>query len=117
MNRLAFLGAIIASTLAFKAAAECTRPEPVPIPDGSVATLEEMLEAQTAVREYIAKMEEFLACINEEIDAQGDETPQEITAAMIDRHNNAVTEMEMMAAQFNEQRVAYQQAHAAGEDQ
>ena len=111
MSRLTFLSALLASAVTAQAAAQCVQPGMVVVPDGRSATLEEMLEAQTAVRTFLADMEEFLTCINEEIDAQPDETPQEVRAALIERHNAGVTEMETVAARFNEQRIAYQQAH------
>lgn len=110
MNRL-FLSLMLAAAAATQAAAECTPPAEVEIPDGRTATLEQMLEAQTAVRAYLADMEVFLACINEEVEAQPEDTPQEVAAALIERHNAAVTEMETVAARFNEQRIAYQEAH------
>lgn len=113
MSRLTILSALLASACAAQAGAQCVQPETVAIPDGRTSTLEQMLEAQTAVRTFLADMEEFLACINDEIDAQTEETPQEVRAALIERHNAAVTEMETVAAQFNEQRIAYQQAHPA----
>lgn len=114
MSRLALLlSTIVAATLATQASAECTKPQAVDVPDGKTASLDQMLEAQSAVRGYLADMEEFLACVNDEIEAQPEETPQEVTTALIDRHNAAVTEMESVAARFNEQRVAYQQANAS----
>lgn len=111
MNRLSVLAAVLAAAASASAAAECIQPQAVVIPDGSTSTLEQMLEAQTAVRTYLVEMEEYLACLNNEIEAQPEDSPQEITVALIDRHNAAVTEMESIAARFNEQRVAYQQAN------
>ena len=110
MNRL-ILSTILAVAAATQAAAQCAQPETVTIPDGRSATLDQMLQAQTAVRTYLADMEAFLACLNEEIEAQPEDTPQEVTTALIDRHNAAVTDMESVAARFNEQRIAYQEAH------
>ena len=92
---------------------QCESPAVVDIPNGATATLDQMLEAQTAVRAYLAAMEEYLACVNEEIEAQSEETPEEVRAVLIERYNNGVTEMETVAANFNEQRVAYQEANAS----
>jgi len=113
MTRLALLAAVLAGAIANQAAAECEKPTAATVPDGSTATLEEMLEAQTAVRTYLAEMEQFLACLNEEIDTQPEDTPQATAAAMIERYNASVTEMETVAAEFNAQRIAYQQANPA----
>ena len=44
----------------------CEYPESAEIPNGSTATREEMLAGQQAVKDYIAAMEEYLACIEEE---------------------------------------------------
>jgi hypothetical protein len=111
MSRLTLLSAILAGLIAAQASAECERPEMVRVPDGRTSTLEQMLETQAAVRSYLAEMEAFLACLNEEIDSKPEDTPQEVTAALIDRHNAGVTEMEAIAAKWNEERVAYQQAN------
>ncbi len=93
--------------------AQCDNPAVVDIPDGATATLDLMLEAQSAVRTYITEMETYLACLNEEIDAQDDETPEEIRSLTVQRYNNGVSEMETVAAAFNDQRVAYQEANAS----
>ena len=94
-------------------AQQCENPAVVDIPDGATATLDAMLEAQTGVRTYLEDMEVYLACLNEEIEAQDDDTPEEISSLMIDRYNNGVTEMETVAETFNDQRVAYQEANAS----
>lgn len=108
-----FAGSVLA--FSFLAAgpvfAQCDSPTMVSVPDGATATLDEMLAAQTAVRNYMSEMEEFLACINEQIEAQDEETPEEVRAMMVERHNSAVTEMENVAAAFNAQRIAYQEAN------
>jgi hypothetical protein len=111
MRRSMFLTAIVAGLFAAQASAECERPEMIQVPDGRSSTLEQMLETQGAVRSYLAEMEEFLACLNEEIDAAPEDTPQEVTTALIDRHNAGVTEMEAVAAKWNQERVAYQEAN------
>lgn len=89
----------------------CENPSMVAVPDGAVATLDEMVAAQNGVREYMAAMEDYLACLNEELESGGDEAPAEFKTLMVTRHNNAVTEMETIAAAFNEQLGAYREAH------
>lgn len=80
----------------------------VEVPDGETATTDEMVQARNAVTEYLAAMESYLACIDEEIEAEGDDAPEEFEALMIQRHNAAVSEMETVAAAFNEQLRAFQ---------
>ncbi len=113
MKLFASAAVLAASLIALPAFAQCDSPAIVEVPDGATSTLDQMLEAQTAVREYLAAMEEYLACLNTEIDAQTEETPDEIRALMVERYNNGITEMETVAATFNEQRVAYQEANAS----
>jgi len=113
MKKLAKYVLVVSCCIAAPAFAQCDSPTMVSIPDGATATLDDMLAAQSAVRDYLGAMEEYLACLNEEIEAQDDETPEEMQALMVERHNSGVTEMETVAATFNEQRVAYQEANAS----
>src|SRR5215204_4999696 len=80
------------------AAAACEAPSPVAIPDGATAKLDQMLAAQAEIRAYQAAMNEFIACIDAEGDAQGEQAPAEVKSLMIERHNAAVTELEGVAA-------------------
>ena len=95
------------------AAAACEPPSPVTIPDGATSTRDQMLAAQAQVRAYQAAMNEFVACIDSEADAQGEQAPAEFKSLMAERHNAAVTEMEAMAAAFNEQLRAFRAANPA----
>ena len=103
---------LLAGQAAF-AQAQCERPEAVAIPDGANATLDEMLEAQTGVREFLETMESYLDCLNAVIESADEETPPETVNAVIEQYNAAVGEMEAAAARFNEERGAYQQANPA----
>src|SRR6202008_5001333 len=85
------LGAI-ASGYGFAAAA-CEPPAPLPMPHGAPATRHKMLASQAQVRAYQAAMTEFLACIDSEQQAEGEQAPDEFKALMVDRHNAAVAEM------------------------
>jgi hypothetical protein len=95
------------------AAVACENPAAVAIPDGKSSTMEQMLAAQAQVKAYQAAMNEFLACIVAEIDAQGPEAPPEFKSLMATRHDTAVTEMEAVAASFNDQIKAYRAANPA----
>ena len=95
------------------AAAACEAPSPVTMPDGATSTREQMLAAQAQVRAYQAAMNEFVACLDSEADAQGEQAPAEFKSLMVERHNAAVTEMEAVANAFNEQLRAFRAANPA----
>lgn len=91
--------------------AACTAPDEVNVPDGSQASEEEMLAAQTAVKSYIAGMEDYLKCMDDEsVALQATQTEEERLAAEAQhktQHNSAVDSMERVANSFNEQIRAY----------
>ena len=95
------------------AAEACEAPSPVAIPDGSTSTREQMLAAQAQVRAYQAAMTEFLACIDSDLDSEGEQAPEEFKSLMVSRHNAAVAEMEGVAAAFNDQLRAFRAANPA----
>ncbi len=106
------LATAIASGYAFAAAA-CENPAAIVIPDGKSSTMEQMLAAQAQVKAYQAAMTEFLACIDSDLEAQGEKAPEEFKSLMVSRHNAAVAEMEGVAAAFNDQIKAYRAANPA----
>lgn len=93
------------------AAAACENPPAVDIPDGKTSTMQQMLAAQAEVKAYQAAMNEFLACIDSELEAEGELAPEEFKSLMVSRHNVAVAEMEGVAAAFNDQIKAYRAAN------
>jgi len=100
-----FAGGAAASTLA------CEYPPLITIPDGKEASMEELLTAQASVKDYMGAMETYLACVNGELTAAGDNAPAEYKAIMFTRHNVAVAEMESIAESFNEQVARYKDAN------
>lgn len=111
MSRMAFwCFAAAAGSCAFAAGA-CENPQMVTIPDGKSATREQLLEAQNTVKAYMAAMDAYIACIDEESSAKGENAPADYKALMIQRHNSAVTEMETVAAAFNDQVKAFRAAN------
>lgn len=114
MSRLIKASCTVAVIFFAPIALACDYPERVPIPSGSTATKDEMVAGQKGVKKYMAAMEEYLACIEEE-DKQtraNIEEPDPIVEAQRDemlmkKHNAAVEEMERIAANFNEQVRAY----------
>ena len=91
----------------------CDVPAEIDIPRGDEATLDEMLAAQTSVREFIAAMEEYLTCMDVEIEALGEEAAEEEHTLMVEQYNSGVDQMEEAAADFNEQRQLFQETAAA----
>ena len=85
----------------------CEYPPLVTIPEGREATREEMLEAQTQVRNYVSAMEAYLLCVGEELTVAGDDAPEVFKSIMFHRHNVAMAEMEAIANHFNEQLQLY----------
>ena len=104
--------AIAAAALAPAAYADCTYPQaPNHIPDGSTATLAEMLAGQKAVQAYNEQMTAYLSCIKLERDSRvaqaGDkltkQQKQELEAIEIQKNNAAVDQLHAVADQFNAQ--------------
>jgi len=110
MNLGKFLLVIVAGGAAATSLA-CEYPALITVPDGQTSTMEELIIAQAAVREYMAGMEAYLACVNEEMNAAGDDAPVEYKSIMFSRHNAAVAEMEAIASSFNEQVQTYKEAN------
>jgi hypothetical protein len=89
------------SLFAAAASAQCSREAAPAIPDGAVATLEDMKAAQIAVKAYMASGNAFLACLEEEGRVAGEEEAVEAKAARIASHNAAVDEQTDVATRFN----------------
>lgn len=106
---------IAAAILFFAPAAmACDYPARAKITNGATASKEDMLESQKSVKEYMAAMEAYLACLEqEEADAVAglgelsDEEKANREAALTKKYNAAVEQMEIIAAQFNEEVRAY----------
>ena len=98
---------LIAFLLAFSSIsfAECGRPEKPVLPDGAVSDLAAMVEGQKTAKAYVAGTEAYLECLAAEGEAAGgeEESNAEEQAARVDAHNAAVEEMEVVAAEFNEE--------------
>jgi len=110
MNILRFLSVMLACGTSMAALA-CDYPPLVAVPDGETATVEELVAAQAGVKTYMAEMELYLECIDEETAVAGDDAPAQYKAIMASRYNAAVAEMEAIAESFNNQVKAYKEAH------
>lgn len=101
-------------TILAPVALACDYPERVSIPKGNSASKEEMVAGQRGVKKFMADMEAYLACIEEEDEQNraGIEEPDPIVEAqrdemLVKKHNAAVEDMEKVAAAFNEEVRAY----------
>jgi hypothetical protein len=92
--------------------ADCSYPTPpAKIPDGNTASMEEMVTAQKAIKEYDKAINAYMACIKLEFDAavaNGGEklTPQQkadMGRVEVQKHNAAYDQLQSIATRFNEQ--------------
>jgi len=104
--------AATAALAAGAAYADCPYPAaPTKVPNGATATMQEMLEGQKAVAEYNKAVNDYVACIDKEVDAkiaaQGDKLKPEQKADMqrveTQKHNAAIDQLQSVADRFNEQ--------------
>jgi opacity protein-like surface antigen len=104
--------AIAATALAPAAYADCTYPQaPSHLPDGSTATLKEMLAGMQQVSIYNKAMEGYLSCIKLERDSRvaaagatlTKKQKQELEAIEAQKNNAAVDQLHAVADQFNAQ--------------
>lgn len=109
---LTFVSLVFAPPLALA----CDYPQRVDIPNGATATKDEMIAGQRAVKDYMASMDEYLACIDQEenetlstLTEITDEEREVRATALVKKHNAAVEEMELVAARFNEEVRAYKE--------
>jgi len=105
--------ALVAAFALLSTASACESPSVIALPDGKTSTKEQMLAARDQVKAYMKGMEDFVACVDQETAAKGDGAPPEYKDLMASRHNAAVSEMEAVAAAFNDQLHAYNAAHPA----
>jgi hypothetical protein len=102
--------------------ADCSYPPPPDhLPDGNTATLQDMVDAQKAVKEYDKAINAYVACIQlEHNDAVGKiakpgekPTPDQKKAmddmerVEVQKHNAAIDQLQGIAQRFNEQVKVY----------
>jgi len=107
---LAFAAA--AALSAGAACADCPYPPaPEKPPDGASATLQEMIAGQKAVGEYNKAVNDYVTCIDKELEdalaKAGDKIKPEQKADMqrveTQKHNAAIDQLQSVADRFNEQ--------------
>jgi hypothetical protein len=107
---------VLASTSAFSVLA-CDVPVAPPTPDGSSATLEEMIAAQGEVKAFQAANAEYLECVDDQMASEkaaideGDDSAEERYALAAADYNAAVSREEQVAADFNTAIRAYKAAN------
>lgn len=118
MKRIsAFCLVFVASLPASAAWAACEMPTLVAsIPDGTTASEEELLAAQTEIQAYIASMDEYIACQNEEMTADEDDTTANFLYLMSQRIQSAREEVDKVAMDFNDQVTAFRATRDTGLD-
>ena len=101
------------------AQAACTYPQaPQSLPNGASATKDEMLAAQTGVKEYVKAVQEtYLGCLDQEktasiaaLDVADPEYAQKKTAVeamTVKKHNSALDELEAFVARWNAEKKAF----------
>ena len=114
MNTLKRAAVAAALLLLTPLAFACDYPKKAEIPNGAMASKDEMLAGQRAIKDYMAQMEAYLACIDQEekdqvadIGEQSEEEKSNREAAFNKKYNAAIEEMELVAARFNEEVRAY----------
>jgi hypothetical protein len=115
-NRILSALLVVGLLSAGAAGAECVYPKaPAAVPDGATATQDQMVAGMKSVKDYNAAVTEYLACLEQEmnarVEAAGADAPpdqiEQIKAIHNKRHNAAVEELEAHAARFNEQVKVY----------
>jgi hypothetical protein len=113
---------LLAAAIASPALADCTAPTiAIAVPDGSKATMEEMLAAQHAIRDADAAVQKYDDCLKAEQDAKiaaggdkmKDEEKVKISADTVNRHNVVADQLQKIADQFNVEVRAYKARTAA----
>jgi len=109
----------LAATAALASGAACADcpypPAPDKLPDGATATLQDMLGGQKAVADYNKAVNDYVACIDKELEEAiakaGDKIKPEQKADMqrveTQKHNAAIDQLQSVADRFNEQVKVY----------
>ncbi|MEZ5570597.1 MAG: hypothetical protein R3E64_01125 [Halioglobus sp.] len=115
--KLTLIGLAIGSAVSM--ADDCTAPAVPSLPDGSKASLEEMLAGQKAVKDFQAANSAYRACLDPKVTAAetaaaGDSPAQEVLDAlkkMNEEYNASVSTEEELATSFNNALREYKEAN------
>lgn len=104
--------AVLNASAAFAA---CEMPSLVTsIPDGAVATEQELLAAQAEIQAYVQAMDRYIACQNEEMEGSRDNATADYLFLMSARIESARQEVDRIASDFNDQVNAFRSARRTG---
>ena len=103
---------LLSSSIAFA----CDYPERPSIPDGSAASKDELIAAKDSVQDFMAKVDEYLNCVEgeekaavEEMDNPSEEVLQRRDEMLNKKFDAANDEKALLGEQFNQQIRAYNQ--------
>jgi hypothetical protein len=103
---------LLGSSIAFA----CDYPERPSMPDGSVASKDELLAAKDSVQDFMARVDEYLSCIEgeekaavEAMDNPSEEELQRRDTMLNKKFDAANEEKALLGEQFNQQIRAYNQ--------
>lgn len=83
---------------------DCEPPGASPsVPDGAVAPEEALAEASGEVRGFVARTQDYLACLEAREAELGADITDEVQAELVSTYNAAVETMQAVADNFNEQ--------------
>jgi len=100
---------ILAAALATETAwAACEIPATIAsIPDGAIATEEELLAVQAEIQTYVEAMDQYIACENEQLQTRGENAAAEFLYLISARIESARNEVDMIATRFNDEVTAF----------
>ncbi len=113
---------LLAALLSATAFADCAAPTiDIKVPDGTLATIAEMIAAQHSIKDTDATVRQFEECMKAEQDAKiaagGDQMKEEqkvkIAAEYVSRQNAVADQLQKVADQFNVEVRAYKAKAAA----
>jgi hypothetical protein len=114
--KLALLSLSLASTVSL--AGECTAPAKPTVPDGGTSSMEDMLAGQKSVKGFQTANLEYMACLEPQIAAAraeleaGDKSAEDKITQLEETYNDAVSQEEEVAGQFNTEIREYKAANA-----
>jgi hypothetical protein len=114
MKNPAHLLVVLTALVSTSAFAACEMPSLVAtIPDGTTATEDQLLQVQLQIRDYVAAMDDYIACQNEELNMNGDTATSAYLHLMAERIDAARQEVDRIASEFNAQVAAFRSARQA----
>jgi len=101
--------AALAAIVAFPVAAkECTAPGPAPtIPDGTIATADQMKTTRDAVQSYVNILQDYQDCLELKIKHAPKETKAEDLQRMRDKGNAAIDQAQALGKEYSAQMTAF----------